>query len=62
MEWPGIGTAFPSRNFPMRGPSRSVPASAASAPWRCTIDEPAKSWKPFCSSQPPPQVQCATIG
>ena len=28
MEWPGIGTALPSRNFPMRGPSTSVPASA----------------------------------
>ena len=62
IEWPGIGTAFPSRNFPMRGPSTSAPASAASAPCRWTIDEPAKSWKPSCSSQPPPHVQWATIG
>ena len=32
IEWPGIGTDFPSRNLPMRGPSRSAPAAAANAP------------------------------
>ena len=35
---------LPVRNFPMRGPSKSAPASAANAPCRCTIEEPAKSW------------------
>ncbi len=34
MLWPGIAFGFPSApNFPMRGPSSSAPASAASAPW-----------------------------
>src|SRR6266540_7431664 len=31
---PGIAFGFPSwSNFPIRGPSRSAPARAASAPW-----------------------------
>ena len=33
---------MPSRNFPMRGPRIRVPARAASAPCRWTIDEPAQ--------------------
>ena len=34
MLWPGIGFARPSwPNLPIRGPSSSAPASAASAPW-----------------------------
>ena len=62
IECPGIGTAFPSRNFPMRGPEHQRPGGAANAPCRWTIDDPAKSWKPSCRSQPPPHVQWATIG
>ena len=34
MLWPGMAFGFPSAaNLPIRGPSRSAPASPASAPW-----------------------------
>ena len=63
MEWPGIGWALPfASNLPMRAPSRSVPASAAVAPQRCTTVEPAKSCMPRSARKPPPQIQWPTSG
>ena len=41
--WPGMATALPSLNLPMRGPSTSAPARAAAPPTACTTPEPAKS-------------------
>ena len=49
-------------NFPIRGPRKAAPIRAQSPPTICMQFEPAKSWKPKSASQPPPQVQCASIG
>src|SRR5829696_5763870 len=63
MLWPGMVTGLPSSSYlPRRGPSSRVPASAAMAPERWTTVEPAKSCMPSSVSQPPPQIQCPTIG
>src|SRR5690606_33832119 len=43
--------------LPRRGPRISTPASAATAPARCTTPEPAKSTKPIWSRKPPPHFQ-----
>src|SRR4051812_28206323 len=71
MWWPGSARGLPSlSNFPMRGPSTMMPASAATPPIACTTPEPAKSTYPkprsrlFPSwlSQPPPQVHAPNSG
>src|SRR3989338_2597522 len=60
---PGIGFAVPSLLYlPYRGPKAMMPARPAQPPIECTWVEPAKSRKPFEASQPPPQIQCPTIG
>ena len=59
----GVLVTVPSfRNLLYRGPTISAPASAAQPPVPCTMVDPAKSWKPIASSQPPPHVQAPTIG
>ena len=59
----GVGLTEPSlRNLPSLGPTTNMPASAAQPPVLCTMVEPAKSWNPRSSSQPPPQVQAPTTG
>ena len=61
--WPGMACALPSLSYlPMRGPSSIAPASAAQPPTEWTAASPAKSMKPICASQPPPQIQCPTMG
>ena len=62
-EWPGIARALPSLPYlPMRGPRIAAPTNAATPPTMCTAVEPAKSWKPICASQPPPQIQWPETG
>ena len=59
----GVGLTEPSRrNFPSRGPTTRMPASAAQPPVLWTMVEPAKSLNPISASQPPPQVQAPTTG
>ena len=61
--WPGIAWAFPSLEYlPIRGPSIVAPIKAATPPTIWTAVEPAKSWKPSCDKNPPPQIQCPEIG
>ncbi len=48
--------------FPALGLNIIVPIKAALPPTRCTTVEPAKSAKPKFASQPPPHIQCPTIG
>ena len=58
-------TTLPSlffTNLPMRGPSIHAPMNAHRPPTIWMHAEPAKSWKPICASQPPPQTQCASMG
>ena len=43
MLWPGIAFIPLGVYFPMRGPSRNAPTSAAHPPTVCTMVEPAKS-------------------
>ncbi len=44
MWWPGMVRGLPSGPyFPMRGPSTTAPASAATPPTACTTPDPAKS-------------------
>src|SRR3954452_13165847 len=65
IECPGITLGRLSRPeyLPWRGPSRSRAAKAPVAPIRWTTVEPAKSCMPkFADSQPPPKIQCETIG
>src|SRR4051794_4678915 len=71
MWWPGMARGLPSLpNLPMRGPSTSAPASAATPPTAWTTPDPAKSTYPkprfmllpSCESHPPPQVQPANSG
>ena len=49
-------------NLPIRGPSILAPMIAEIPPTICIQHEPAKSWKPNCANQPPPHIQCASIG
>ena len=49
-------------NLPIRGPSIAAPIRAEIPPTMWMQLEPAKSWKPIWESQPPPHVQCASIG
>ena len=49
-------------NLPIRGPRILAPTSAEIPPTIWIAQEPAKSWKPNCANQPPPQIQCASIG
>ena len=44
-------------NFPIRGPRIAAPTRALIPPTMWMAHEPAKSWKPICESQPPPQIQ-----
>ena len=68
MLWPGNALTlmiFPSLsfvNFPIRGPSMAAPTRAQMPPTMWMQLDPAKSWKPICESQPPPQVQWASMG
>ena len=64
MLWPGITLGLPSLPYlPWRGPSSSSAAKAPVAPMRCTTVDPAKSCIPMLwASQPPPKIQCDTIG
>ena len=60
---PGIAFTLPSDvYFPLRAPSSMTPAIAAVAPQRCTTPEPAKSWKPAASRNPPPHFHIPCIG
>ena len=63
---PGMARAEPSaENLPIREPTMIAPISPAQAPTLCTTVEPAKSRKPLSpssESQPPPQIQCETMG
>ena len=62
-ECPGMALGFPFLSYlPIRGPSIFAPISAATPPVMWTAVEPAKSWKPNSDSQPPPQIQWASIG
>src|SRR5699024_7827155 len=55
---PSIARGLPSLSYlPIRGPKIFAPTSAQIPPTICTAVEPAKSWKPSCASQPPPQIQ-----
>ncbi len=55
---PGMARLLPSLPyFPRRGPRASAPVRARMPPTLCTMALPAKSWKPSCDNQPPPQVQ-----
>ena len=49
-------------NLPIRGPNILAPTSAEMPPTIWIAQEPAKSWKPSWESQPPPQIQCASMG
>ena len=49
-------------NLPIRAPSIAAPINALKPPTIWIAQEPAKSWKPSAASQPPPQIQCASIG
>ena len=49
-------------NFPILGPTIAAPINAVRPPTVWIAAEPAKSWNPICASQPPPQIQCASIG
>ena len=60
--WPGMTCALPSLYLPIRGPTRAAPTRAATPPTICTAVEPAKSMKPICANQPPPQIQWPEIG
>ncbi len=66
MLWPGIARGLPSLPYlPRRGPSTIAAASAAVAPVRWTIVEPAKSSAPapMVLNRPLPlQPACATSG
>ena len=68
MLWPGKALTFTIlplasfSNLPMRGPSSFAPMSAERPPTMWMAQEPAKSWKPSCESQPPPHIQCASMG
>ena len=65
MLWPRMARGLPSLVYlPRRGPRMSAPMRAAQPPTLCTMVEPAKSLNGVSSwaSQPPPQVQCTTIG
>ena len=56
---------FPSLffvNLPIRGPNILAPMIAEIPPTMWIAHEPAKSWKPSCANQPPPHIQCASIG
>ena len=60
-----IFVTFPSASFtnlPILGPSILAPIKAEIPPTMWIAQEPAKSWKPSCESQPPPQIQYASIG
>ncbi len=66
---PGRALACPPGPYlPRRGPSSSTPASAATAPARCTMPEPAKSLNPSSprsyspNTSAPPQVQAPSSG
>ena len=60
---PGMAWTLPSLPYlPMRGPKTMTPARAAHAPVECTTVDPAKSQKPSSASQPPPHIQCPTMG
>ena len=60
---PGMAWGLPVLSYlPMRGPKISAPARAAQPPTECTAASPAKSIKPRSASQPPPQIQCPTMG
>ena len=48
--------------LPIRGPNSLAPTKADKPPTIWIAQEPAKSWKPNCANQPPPQIQCASIG
>ena len=53
-----ITLPFLSRTYlPILGPTMMAPTSAAIPPTMWMAQEPAKSWKPICESQPPPQIQ-----
>ena len=61
--WPRIARGLPSLSYlPMRGPRILAPIKAHRPPTMCTAVEPAKSWKPSCESQPPPQIQWPEMG
>ena len=49
-------------NLPILAPSIAAPINAVAPPTMWIAQDPAKSWKPSCESQPPPQIQCASIG
>ena len=66
--WPGKAltlTTLPFSSFlnlPILGPRILAPISALRPPTMWMAQEPAKSWKPSSASQPPPQIQCASMG
>ena len=65
--WPGkaLTCKEPSAflpNLPRRGPSSLAPTRAEMPPTMWMAQEPAKSWKPSWASQPPPQIQWASMG
>ena len=61
--WPGMARGVPALLYlPMRGPSIHAPRQAVTPPTKWTAVEPAKSWKPSCASQPPPQIQWPEMG
>ena len=56
---------FPSLflvNLPILAPSYAAPIKAVVPPTIWIAHEPAKSWKPSCASQPPPQIQWPEMG
>ena len=60
---PGMAlTCPPGPYLPLREPSSSTPASAAAAPHKCTVPDPAKSRKPPALRNPPPQFQKPCTG
>ena len=66
--WPGKALTFITlpflslSNLPILGPNIQAPIRAQIPPTMWIQVEPAKSWKPICARNPPPQVQCASMG